>query len=72
MYRRPIENPREVGTSPNRISCLRRNISNMTMVSMDRLYVLVVGSRLSVGTLTQTASYIAFDVHDHVNVSKQQ
>jgi len=40
-------------------------------VSMNRLHVLVTGSRVSAGTLTQVAAYTAFNEHDHVNVCKQ-
>jgi len=41
------------------------------MISMDRLHVLIVGPRVSAGTLTQIAAYTAFNEYDHVNVSKQ-
>jgi len=44
----------------------------MMTVSMDpRLHVLIVGSRVPAGTLTQAAAYTAFNEYDHVSVGKQ-
>jgi len=36
-----------------------------------RLHVLVIGSRVSAGILTQVAAYTAFDKHDIIDVGEQ-
>jgi len=44
------------------------------MVSMDRTnacIILVISLCISAGTLTETATYIALNEHDHINVDEQ-